>query len=250
MVDPDRLDQLTGGKDKSDKSSGDSKKKKSSSGKKKKKDQDETKKDKLEHLKGGSSSSKSKTSGSGTEDIKTLLFTLANMDAYTRVLIDYDSENFNRAQEQAKEDFARDVAGEITNFLGVFDVRSITDKYGYDWKNVMETAIENKDMGGQSLRTNSGDVDREDVKELLDCIANVILFIEGTLRDKQNKDNLGMKQRTIMNVSKSVYDQYKDIISKNEVQRIAERHGYDWKEDVIEDVLENQDFKSKINQHK
>lgn len=250
MVDKDRLNELTGGGSNDNKSKKSGGKRKSKKKKKKSSSNKErTKKDKLSAFKGSSSSPPDQTSGD-TEDIKRLLFTLSNMEVFTRILKDYEAEGMNPAQMRVKEEFSADVSNEITNFLGVFGVQDIIDDYGYDWSHILDLTANKRDMTGKSLKTNSGNVKKEDVKELLDCIANVILFVEGNIRAKEEKDDdkMDMRDKTIKFVAEKMYEQYKDIISKNRVQRISERHGYDWQKDVLQDVLENQDFGSKIKQ--
>lgn len=248
MVDKDRLDKLVGGSsdDGGDNKSKDKKEKSRSRSKKKK---EKSKKSKLSELKGSiSSSSSSSSSGSGGgDDIKRLLFTISNMEAYTRVMIDYEPDKFKPAHNRVKEDLAKDISGEITNFLGVFNIRDILDKYGYDWENILRISIENKDMTGRTLETNEANPSKTDIKDALDCIANIYLFVEGTLRDKQNKENLGMRDRVMKEVSKNMHKQYRDIISQNEVQKISEKYGYDWQSDIIEGVLTEQDFSSKLD---
>lgn len=255
MVDPDRLDDLVGGDDdsggssKSGSNNTTSSKSKSggsggsSDGKKK------TKRDKLREFKSNQSSGVSKPGdGGGTEDVKRLLFCLANMDAYTRLVVEKDFGVFNKAQSSIKDEFARDVSGEIVNFLGVFDVRDVCDNYGYSWSNILETSIERNDLLGESMSTNSGNPSDEEIKDLLDCIANVLLFVEGNLREKQETDDQSMRDSTVEAVSENIYDRFTDIISRAEVHNIAERRGYDWKEDVIEDVLANQDFEERVKE--
>lgn len=244
MVDDDRLDELLGGGgDDDDEEEFESASEidpptLSGSANKEKKD---TKKNKISQFKGNTSSD-----DGGTGDIKTLLFTLANMDAYTRVVVDYEFSGFNNAQEKVKNDFAKDVSGEITNFLGVFNIRDITNKYGYEWKNILSIAINNQDMGGETLKTNSGNQTSSDIRDLLDCIANVILFVEGNVRSKEEKDNTAMKDKVQLRIAKGMYEQYNEIISRNEVQKIAEKHGYDWKDDILKGVLTEQDFEKRI----
>jgi len=245
MVDPDRLDELTGGDDTgggSTTDTNDTPARKTSSGTK-------TKREKLNEFKSNSTTSVEKGSGGeGTQDVKQLVFCLANMDAYARIVAEKEFDVFNQAESTIKDEFARDVSGEIVNFLGVFNVRDICDRYGYSWQNILETAIDRGDILGESMRTNSGDPDRDEIKDLLDCIANVLLFVEGNLRDKQQKENKKVRDSTIEVVSENVYDRYTTITSKTEVQNIAERYGYDWNEDIIQGVLSNQDFSSKLNE--
>lgn len=245
MVDPDRLDDVM-----SSSSSSKKKKKKKKSNKSKSSGSEDagmTKSEKLEHLKGSSSSSSPSTSASGdTEDIKRLLFALANMDGYPRIVAEYDFDQFNKAQSKIKEEFAKDVSGEVTNFLGVFGVDEVADKYGYGWGNILDIVMSNQDMTGRTLRTNSGNVSKGDVKELLDAIANIILYVEGSLRSKQDMDNKKQRDATIEVVAENIYEQYKTILSRNEVQNISERHGYDWQNDILKGVLTEQDFESKL----
>lgn len=244
MVDPDRLDELVGGSSKESKP-----KKKSKTSKSTDKKKSKTKRDKIESLKGGSSKSvKSTGGGNGTEDVKRLLFCLGNMDAYTRVVAEKEFSAFNQSQSVIKEEFARDVSGEIVNFLGVFNVRDVCDNYGYSWQNILQTSIDKQDLLGETLRTNSGDPNKGEIKDLLDCIANVLLFVEGNLREKQEKDNKTQRDATIESVSENLYDRYTTMVGRAGVQNIAERNGFDWQDDILTGVLSDQDFESKIKE--
>lgn len=236
MVDKDRLKDLVGGGS----SKGDSD---SSKDKNKKRKKSKSKSSNKDTFSGGPSRS---GPSNDTEDIKRLLFALANMDAYTRVVKDYGFDGFNRSEEKVKDNFANDVSGEIVGFLGVFDVRDIAEKYGYDWSDVMSIALNNKDMGGDTMPSRDGKVSREDIKDLLDCIANVILYIEGVNLDRSNKNNPSLEDRVIKRISGGMQDQYEEIVSKAEVQKVSERHGYDWENDIIMGVVSDQDFESKI----
>jgi len=243
MVDTDRFDDLFGGEDESDGSDDSSNE---SFGESNQNDKKQTKKQQIESYKNQKSSTTSSSTEGGTEDIKRLLFCLGNMDAYTRVVIDYDFPQLNKAQKGIKEEFAKDVSGEIVNFLGLFDIDDVCDKYGYSWKNVLETSIESQDMVGKTLQTNPGNPSKGDVRDLLDAIANVILYIEGNYRDKKNQDNKSQREATIEVVSENIYESYKTIIGRTNVQTIAEKHGYDWQEDILEGVLDGRDGTSKL----
>jgi len=43
-----------------------------------------------------------------------------------------------------------------------------------------------------------------------------------------------------------MYDRYTTIVSRTNVQRIAERHGFDWQEDIINFVLQEQDLDDRL----
>lgn len=245
MPSKDRLKKLLSGSDDDDvsetsESSGGSKKKgrSTSTGKKEK-----TKKQKLDEFKGKSSSS-----GGGTEDIKRLLFCLGNLDLYTRMVGEYEYRGLDKSQKKIKDEVASSFAGEITNFLGVFDVAEIADEYGYSWEQITNTIASNQDKIGRSMNTNPGNAKKRDVKELLDCIANIVLYVEGTKHAEEDKDNKNRRDEVTLVIADAIHDAYQSILSEVEVQRIAERHGYDWESDVLKGVLENQDFESKLEQ--
>jgi len=239
MVDPDRLDDLVG-EEEEEKSKSKKKSRRRSTGNKKERV------DKMNTGSGGGVSKKK--AGSGTEDVKRLLFCIANMDAYTRIVAEAEFDEFNQSQSVIKEEFARDTSGEIVNFLGVFNVRDVCTEYGYSWDNIMETTIDRNDLLGETLQTNSGNPNKSELKDLLDCVANILLFVEGNLRDKQSKDKQTQRDATIEVVSENIYDRFTEIVSRTEVQNIAERNGFDWQNDIIQGVLSDQDFESRVKE--
>jgi hypothetical protein len=244
MVDPDRLDDLTGGG-----SSGSSSSSTNNTSSRTRDDSnsgERTKRDKLNKISGGSSSSGSSHSDGGTEDVKKLLFCLANMDAYTRVVINHDFDVFNAAQSSIKEEFAKDVSGDIVDFLGLFNVRDIIESYGYSWKNALERAVDKGDIDGSGLRTNSGNPTDDEIEDMLKCIANVLLVVEGSVREKEQSDDVSQRDKTEKSVAENMYDRYTTIVSRTNVQRIAERHGFDWQEDIINFVLQEQDLDDRL----
>lgn len=249
MVDRDKLERLRNKKSGKSSSGGGSKKKSSSkSGKKKKRSKkktkkEKTKKQKLEEFKGGSSSG---GGGDGTGDIKRLLFTLGSIDLFTRRAADYEEDGMNPANKTIKEDVGEEVVGEVTSFLGVFDVPQIADRYGYSWDNIIRVIPSNDDRVGDTLETNDGNVKKRDVKSLLKCIANILLFAEGTKVAKENKPKKDRRDRVTMKFTGVLHNYYNELISESQVQRISEKYGFDWKEDILMDVLENQDFEKEL----
>lgn len=241
MVDKDKLDNLRKKKKKK------RKEKKRGSGKSsrgKKKEKEKTKKQKLEEFKGGGSGSgKSR----GTEDIKRLLFTLGSIDLFTRRAADYEEEGMNPANKSIKEDVGEEFVGEVTSFLGVFNVPEISNKYGYSWENILRVIPSNNDKSGDTLETNDGNVSKKDVNELLKCIANIVLLAEGTKVAKEEKDNTDRRDEVTRKFTTVLHNYYQELLSESRVQTVAEKHGYDWQDDILMDVLENQDFEGRLS---
>lgn len=250
MVDLDKVRDKLGGEDSDDSSSKTKKTKKSKSKGRDSSDEDseETKEEKLEHFKSSSSTSTSKPKTGSTEDIKRLLFALGNLDLYTRLIKEHNFDGIDKSSRNVKNDVCQDVSGEVTNFMGVFNVPKIASNYGYSWENIVNVATKNQDMTGDSLNTNSGKVKKPDIKELLDCIANIILYVEGTKRHIENKDDKNRRDEIKYIISDAMHKHYEEILSTVGIQKIAEKYGYDWKSDILEGVLTDQDFESKIKQ--
>lgn len=230
------------------------KKKKSKSKPKKKKsssdDKEMTKQQKMDLLK-GKSPSKTQVSGSGEqEDIKTLLFTLGNIELFTSTLKQADLNGISKADKKIKNDVVQDVRSEVVDFLGVFNAYQLSEKYGYGWKQILEHIKTKKDRTGSKMSTNDGKVQKQHVRDLLDCIANITLYTEGVMRQAESKKKQNRTTKTTRIVSESLFEFEKQVISQTGVQRIAEKYGWDWKDDILMNVLDGQDFSSKIEQHK
>lgn len=102
-----------------------------------------------------------------------------------------------------------------------------------------------KASGVSSADTSKGSkVPMKDGREILRAIANMVLYAEGTLRALDDPDNAREKKKK--EIAETAYNQVTDIISEKRVQRICEKYGIDWQEDIIEDVLKEQDYDSKV----
>jgi hypothetical protein len=190
---------------------------------------------------------KNKKSKGGDDDVKKLLFAIANMDMFSRTMSEHKGAGMGKQQRKVMDDVTSDMVSEVVNFMGVFDVTDISGKYGYDWKGILEHLTHNRDVKGSRYKTNSNDPSSKDIKKLLDCIANILLYAEGNVRRVEEMDNPNVRDTITKDVSEVIYNEYKKVISRCEVQRVAERHGYSWKDDVIKGVLEDQDLEELIS---
>lgn len=249
MVDKDRIKGLVGGGDSNESDSRAGKSEEAAGGgsntsrSSSHSEGEMTRSQKLEELKGGSSSA---SSGGGTEPVKRLLFTGAAMHSYIKTLQNSDVGEGSQQVARVKNDLLEDLSGEIINFLGVHKFDQIADEYGYSWDSILSRMKNNKDMSGSSLQTNPGDPSKSHVKELLMGVANIMLYVEGIKLDVEGKSDPSPREEIKGSVASGVAGYFEEIVSRNEVQRIAEQHGFDWEQDIIQGVLEDQDFESKI----
>jgi hypothetical protein len=198
-------------------------------------------KDVAEDAKKRSSSRRETSASSGGDDIKRLMFCLGNTLLYSRTLSGFSKQRVGGKKANVLETVSSDITGEMIDFMGVFGVRNIGEKYGCNFKDVLD-AIEGGDKFGKSIDSDEGNVSKSDVKDLLDCLANVILYTEGIYRKADNSDDEGFRDEKTAAVAGELYDEFKDLASRFKVQRIAEKHGYSWKEDILKTVLEDQDY--------
>lgn len=105
-----------------------------------------------------------------------------------------------------------------------------------------------KAKGSSSKKKGKGSsgsgIPRRDAGEVLECLGNIVLYSEGMLRSREDPDS--EKESVQGNIAGVVYDQYTEIISKHDVQAICEKYAVDWQSDVLENILENQDFSTKV----
>lgn len=93
--------------------------------------------------------------------------------------------------------------------------------------------------GTDSAAEGGGEVPRQDVMDTLMAIANVVLYVEGKKRSKENPQS--KREEKQYGVMEAMYEYITDTISACEVQVICDKYGIDWEEDVLMEVLENQD---------
>jgi len=174
-------------------------------------------------------------------DVKRLLFVLGNIHLYPRTMSGFAKEQMSGMGQKVLESVASDISSESLDFMGVFGVREICDEYGYDFDEITHH-ISRGDRYGKQYDLEEENVKKSDVKDLLDCIANCLLYVEGMMRKVDNDDDPGFREEKTSEVAEMVYDEFKDIISTLGVQKVAEKNGYSWKEDIIKGVLEDQDY--------
>lgn len=105
-----------------------------------------------------------------------------------------------------------------------------------------EVSSRNTSSGRKSSSSSvkKGNVSRKHIKKVLMAIANSILYAEGRVRELEDPENAREEYSEL--VANNMYEQYSDITSQYEVQRIAEKYGFDWSEDIVSEVLEEQDY--------
>jgi hypothetical protein len=89
-----------------------------------------------------------------------------------------------------------------------------------------------------------GDVPRSHIKKVLMAIANSILYAEGKSRAVEDPSNA--REEYSKAAADNMYEQYSDIVSQYEVQLIAEKYGFDWADDIVKEVLEDQDYANQV----
>jgi hypothetical protein len=95
--------------------------------------------------------------------------------------------------------------------------------------------------GSSSSTSTSGDgVDRGDVANALECLANILFYSEGKMRSFAEPST--KRERVQTNVTTKIYEQFTDIIARRDVQAICEKYNVDWEEDVLQNVIADQDF--------
>ena len=212
---------------------------------KKKEDREPTQsgeeKSKVEKKNRNNKSKKSPRSTDYDGDVKSLLFVLGNMYLYPRTMSGFAKSQMSGKGKKVLENVASNISSESLDFMGVFGVEQICDEYGYDFDEITDH-ISGGDKYGNNYRSEEDEVDGSDVKDLLDCIANCFLYVEGIIRKVEDNDSPNFREKKSAEVAEMVYGEYKEIISTLGVQRVAEKSGYSWKDDIIKGVLEEQDY--------
>jgi hypothetical protein len=177
----------------------------------------------------------------GDGDIKNLMFVIGNMYLYPNTMAGFAKKKLSGKGKKILDDVSKDISSEMLDFMGVFGVEEIGNNYGYEFEEISDQ-ISNGDKYGKSYPTKESKAKRSDVKDLLDCIANGMLFVEGIMRRDDDDGESNFRDKKSAEIAELMYDEFKDIISTLGVQRIAEKYGYSWKEDIIKGVLEDQDY--------
>lgn len=89
-----------------------------------------------------------------------------------------------------------------------------------------------------------GGVPRDQMEDMLKGIASMALYVEGKMRATENHNN--DREEVRHNIAGVIYDQFTELISQHDVQLIAEKYGYDWEDDIIEEVLTEEDTESRV----
>jgi hypothetical protein len=91
----------------------------------------------------------------------------------------------------------------------------------------------------------SGKVKRSDYSSILGALGNMLLYVEGKHRALKDPD--GMKEKVKYRISGRIYDQYTDMVSEDNIQYICEKYNIDWEEDVLDSILEDQDYSKVVH---
>lgn len=174
-------------------------------------------------------------------DIKSLLFVIGNFHLYPRTMSGYAKKGMEGKSKKILESVASDITSETIDFMGVFGVEHICRKYDYEFDEIVDH-IASGDKYGKMFDAKESRGKRSDVKDLLDCIANCLLYVEGVRRKPSGEDDPNFRVKKSAEVAEVMHEEFKDVISALNVQKIAEKNGYSWKDDIIKGVLEDQSY--------
>lgn len=136
-----------------------------------------------------------------------------------------DSQDTEKgSSSRARKAKSRSGSGKADSEVSSKDTSSGTSKSGKDWER--------------------GDVPRSHIKKVLMAIANSILYAEGKSRAVEEPSNTREEYSKL--AADNMYEQYSDIVSQYQVQLIAEKYGFDWADDIVTEVLEDQDYTDKV----
>lgn len=183
-----------------------------------------------------------KTSGGKTNGIKRLVFCIANMNIASRKLDEFVGD-VSPKKKQVIEGFSSDLSGKVIEFAGAFNLEEILDKTDSSFDDTMEHILDKKDKSGDGFEMDTSSCSKSDVEDLLKCIGNIFLYVEGHNRIDEYQDEVSAKNEIKSVAANVLQGVFEDYISLLGVQKIAERNGYDWEEDIIKGILSDQNMK-------
>lgn len=104
----------------------------------------------------------------------------------------------------------------------------------------------NSDSGGRGVSKPTGN-GNEDIRRLLLCIGNILAYTEGAKLQLEQKKGKKAKER--LHATKNIHDESLTFMSAFNVQEVAERHGFDWEDDVLNYILQHQDFEEMVKKY-
>lgn len=100
--------------------------------------------------------------------------------------------------------------------------------------------------GGRSVSKPQGD-GSDDIRRLLLCIGNILAYTEGAKLQLEQKKGKQATER--LHATKNIHDESLTFMSAFNVQEVAERHGFDWEDDVLNYILQHQDFEEMVKKY-
>lgn len=116
------------------------------------------------------------------------------------------------------------------------DDRTKQDTYG----DKMEKMKGN--TGGTSASTM---IKRSHAAKVLESMANILLYVEGKMRSTEDCQN--KREEIEHGIYSTIYDEFTKFVGQYDVQAICERYNIDWQEDVVEAVLQDQNFDNNLD---
>lgn len=107
-------------------------------------------------------------------------------------------------------------------------------------KSQKEKLDEFKKASGVPVDSGSNQVTAGEFAKALETVSNIYLFVEGSKLESEDVDS--KRKRFENEVYRASLKEYKDVISRNQIQKICERYDVDWKTDVVERVIRDQDI--------
>lgn len=97
--------------------------------------------------------------------------------------------------------------------------------------------------GNVNKKTKSDNIAENEIESMLYALANPLLYLRGmeTMCDEKLEKTNSKKYRIQKAMVTECLEQITKMYSLYNIHRIAEKHGYDWEEDVMFYVMENQD---------
>lgn len=111
----------------------------------------------------------------------------------------------------------------------------------------VKRSVEKKKQSSSESKDLSKSTTDEDIERLLMCIGNIIAYTEGA--KLRLDDKKGKKATQRHHATKNIYDESVTFMGAFNIQEVAERHGYDWQEDILEYILQHQDFDDMVKKY-
>lgn len=234
MVDDDLLDSVRSSKTGSD--DGGSKSKKSSSKSEKSKEKETSDNNPVDASKTKKRTEPKERKVKGDSVKQDLFSALGKVFSFTKAMEDpFDEHDVPPNRRAWWKQTSRDIHECAFEHFGIYGVDSLAKKYGFDWQR-----ITNK---GQISTGNDKSMKKKDAEKLLKAMANAVLRAKGIVMEKKDKIDDGQdseENRTRAKAAEEIYGSLGGILANHNVQRHAERFGFDWEDDIVKAIIEDQ----------